>query len=111
VRYEERGQGYRDVENIGKYSMGSLFSRGEPGCEGARTLGTLLDGWRRALVVGHLPVRDSMKGTLGGGLSYRGLKWLGCEVNHCHPNSAEVLECSCSSIFPLHAFMMWTGKA
>jgi hypothetical protein len=26
----------------------------------------LLDVWRRALVVGHLTVRDSMKGTLEG---------------------------------------------
>jgi hypothetical protein len=37
-------------------------------CERARTPGTLLDGGRRALVVGHLPVRDSMKGALEGGL-------------------------------------------
>jgi hypothetical protein len=40
--------------------------KGNPVCEGACTPGTLLDGWRRALVMGHLPVRDSMKGTLGG---------------------------------------------
>jgi len=26
--------------------------------------GTLIDGWRRALVVGHLSARDSIKGTL-----------------------------------------------
>ena len=31
---------------------------------GARVPGTLIDEWRRALVVGHLYARDSMKGTL-----------------------------------------------
>jgi len=32
--------------------------------EGACIPGTLIDEWRRALVVGHLSARDSMKGTL-----------------------------------------------
>jgi len=31
---------------------------------GNRIPGTLIDEWRRALVVGHVSVRDSMKGTL-----------------------------------------------
>jgi hypothetical protein len=57
---------------------GGLFSvEGNPVCEGAHTPGTLLDGWRRALVVGHLPVRDSMKGTLGGRFPYQGTQKMG----------------------------------
>jgi hypothetical protein len=58
---------------VGKVSgYGDLFSvEGNPVCEGARIRGTLLDGWRRALVVGHLPMRDSMKGTLGGRFPYQ----------------------------------------
>jgi len=32
--------------------------------------------------------------------SFQGLKQLGREVNHWHPSSAEVLECSCSSAPP-----------
>jgi hypothetical protein len=47
---------------------------GNPVCDGARIPGTLLDGWRRAVVVGHLSVRDSMKGLLGGRLPYRGTR-------------------------------------
>jgi hypothetical protein len=47
---------------------GPFLVEGNPVCEEARTPGTLLDGWRRALVVEHLPVWHSMKGTLGGGL-------------------------------------------
>jgi hypothetical protein len=45
--------------------------KGNLDCEGAHTPGTLLDGWRRAVVVGHLPGRDSMKGTLGGRFPYQ----------------------------------------
>jgi hypothetical protein len=47
-----------------------------PVSEGARTPGTLLDGWRRAVVVGHLLARDFMKGTLGRA-PYRGTRKMG----------------------------------
>jgi hypothetical protein len=47
---------------------------GNPVCEGFRAPATLLDGWRRVLVVGHFPVRDSMKGTLGRGFLYWGTR-------------------------------------
>jgi hypothetical protein len=39
---------------------------------GACTPATLIDEWRRALVLGHLTARDPMKGTLRGGLLYWG---------------------------------------
>jgi hypothetical protein len=55
---------------------GPFLVEGNPVCEGARTPGTLLDGCRRVVVVGHLPVRDSVKGTLGGGLLYWGTRKL-----------------------------------
>jgi hypothetical protein len=35
--------------------------------DGTHTLRTLIDEWRRALVVGHLSARDSIKGTLRDG--------------------------------------------
>jgi hypothetical protein len=58
--------------DVGICLYGGLFSvEGNPVCEGARIAGTLLDGWRRALLVGHLPMRDSMKGTLGGRFPYQ----------------------------------------
>jgi len=44
---------------------GPLSIWGEPGMwGGAHILGTLLDEWRRTLVLGHLSVMDSMKRTL-----------------------------------------------
>jgi hypothetical protein len=42
-------------------------SEGNLGCGGGVIPGTLIDERRRALVVGHLSARDSMKGTLGEG--------------------------------------------
>jgi hypothetical protein len=60
---------------LGKSLYGGPFPfEGNLVCEGACTPGTLLDGWRRVLVVGHLPVRDSMKGTMEGGLPYQGAR-------------------------------------
>jgi len=46
-------------------SVGAPFCRGEPGMWGARIPGTLIDERRRALVMGHHSVRDSMRGPGG----------------------------------------------
>ena len=53
-------------------SVGPLSSRGKPGTlGGALILGTLIDERKRALVVGHLSTKDSIRGTLREG-SYTG---------------------------------------
>jgi len=59
----------RYVKKVSRYGhlspWGPLSILGEPDMWwGAHILGTLIDEWRRALVVGHLSVRDSMKGAL-----------------------------------------------
>ena len=60
------GRYVRKVSGCGNLSpWGPLSILGEPDMWwGAHILGTLIDEWRRALVVGHLSVRDSMKGAL-----------------------------------------------
>jgi hypothetical protein len=62
------GRYVQKVSGCGHLSMGAPFSPG-----GSRYVGrgriprTLIDEWRRVLVLGHLSVRDSVKGALGRG--------------------------------------------
>ena len=63
---EDPGIYVKKVSRYGHLSLCGLLSIwGEPGMGGgAHIPGTLIDEWRRALVGGHLSMRDSIKGTL-----------------------------------------------
>jgi hypothetical protein len=65
----DSGRYAKKVSRCGHLSLrGVPFpSEGDLVCGGTHIPGTLMDEWRRPLVVGHLPMRDSIKGTLGEG--------------------------------------------